>query len=457
MNRYSLILLAGLFLFCGCLPQDDFNLPLNLPPEVAVNVNSNLEAVINASKQSEESIYTFSDNDEAIIEGYVISSDEGGNFYKTMIIQDASENPAFGIAIRIDLKAFYTKYNFGRKIYIKLSGLSIIEEKGQFILGYLIGNALVNIPNTLIDNFILRSQITEEIDPRKIRLEELSDKMINTYIEVSDLQFSRDAQGKTFAGERFDRYNGERILEQCDNLVKSFLYTSTYSDFRSKLLPNGKFSLRAVLSKDYYTDKVVFILNNPDFLKPDDSDRCDPVYYNCTHENDMGNKVIYYEDFESFKSTSDIENQGWTNANVNFGNGRFKKRSRNENSFLQISAYNSQETVMDVWLVSPRIDLDKSEDERLTFKTRSTFEKGRVLTVWICNDFEEKIETASWQLLDVDISDGTIDNSNMEFTTSGAVDLGCLEGEINLGFRYLGSDPGVSTTYDLDNILILGN
>jgi hypothetical protein len=457
MKNNNLIVLAVLILFFGCLPEDEFNLPLNNSPVLEVEVNSNIKAVINALKQSEEGIYTFGENEEAVMEGFVISSDEAGNFYKTMIIQDKSEDPENGIAILIDMRAYYTKYNFGRKIYIKLSGLSIKEEKGQFLLGYLIGNEVVHIPNTLIDNFIFRSQSTEEIRPRKISLEELSHKMFNTYIQVSELQFPRDAEGKTFAGEHFDRYNGERILEQCDNLVRSYLFTSTFADFKSWLLPSGKFSIRAVLSKDYYTDKIIFILNHPGFLIADDSERCDPDFYSCGNQNDPGNRIIYYEDFETFQSTSDIEKQGWTNVNVNFGNGKFKKRSLNENSFLQISAYNSQETVMDVWLVSPGIDLDQSEDEQLTFKTRSTFEEGRILTVWISSDFEEKVENATWQLLNVRISDGTRDKSNLEFTESGAIDLGCLDGEINIGFRYLGSDPGVSTTYDLDHILILGN
>ena len=457
VKKFDWFLIHTLFLFYGCLPNDEFHMPVIISPEVEIKVNSNIKAVISALKQSEEKIYTFSENDEAIIEGFVISSDEAGNFYKTMIIQDKAQNPECGIAVKIDLKAFYTKYNFGRRVYIKLPGLSIKEEKGQFLLGYLIGNQLENIPNALLDNHIIRAEITEEIYPRKISLEELSDQMINTFIEVSGLQFPKDAQDKTYSGEQFDRYNGERVIEQCDNLVRSFLYTSTYADFKSKLLPNGKFSMRAVLSKDYYTDKTVFILNNPDFLIADDSERCDPDFYTCPGENDSGNRVIYYEDFESFESTSDIEKQGWKNTNVHFGNGKFKKRSMNENAFLQISAYNSQETIMDVWLVSPKIDLDKSEGERLTFKTRATFEEGRILTVWISHDFEEKIENATWQLLDVKISDGTIDKSNIAFTESGEINLGCLEGEINLGFRYLGSDPGISTTYDLDNILILGN
>lgn len=455
--KFNLRLIAIVIMFYGCIPENDFSLPVILPDHTEILANSNIKATINALKQSEEKTYTFSENDNAIIEGFVISSDEAGNFYKTMIIQDKIENPEYGIVVLIDKKAYYTKYNFGRKIYIKLSGLSIIEEKGQYQLGYMKANEMINIPDALLDHYIIRSQTTEEILAREIRLEEISDQMINTYVKITDLQFSKDALGKTFASENFDRYNGERIMEQCDNLVKSFLFTSTFSDFRSNLLPLERFHISAVLTKDYYSDKIVLILNDPSFLISDDSNRCDPNFYECDNEVEFGNTVVYYEDFEGFKSSADIEERGWFNINVNFGNGKFKKRSAYENSFLQVSAYNSGDNVMDVWLVSPSIDLEKTENERLTFNTRATFEEGRILSVWVCSDFNGNVEMASWQLLDVIISDGTRDGSNKKFKNSGGVDLGCLEGKVNLGFRYLGSDPGVSTTYDLDNILIMGD
>jgi hypothetical protein len=455
--KFNLPLIAIVISFYGCIPENDFNLPVIHPSNAEVVANSNIKSAINALKQSEEKTYTFNQNDNAIIEGFVISSDEAGNFYKTMIIQDKIENPDCGIVVLIDTKAYYTKYNFGRKIYIKLSGLSIKEEKGQYLLGYLNANKVINIPDALLDHFIIRSQTTEEILAREIALEEISNQMINTYVKITDLQFAKDASGKTFASENFDRYNGERIIEQCDNLVKSFLFTSTFSDFRSNLLPQERFYISAVLTKDYYSDKIVLILNDPSFLISDDSDRCDPTFYECFNEEEIGNTVVYYEDFDGFKSSSDIEEKGWVNINVNFGNGKFKKRSADENSFLQVSAYNSGENVMDIWLVSPSIDLEKTENERLTFNTRATYEEGRILSVWVCDDFNGNVAMASWQLLDVMISDGTRDRSNKEFKSSGGVDLGCLNGKVNLGFRYLGSDPGVSTTYDLDNILIIGD
>ena len=166
--------------------------------------------------------------------------------------------------------------------------------------------------------------------------------------------------------------------------------------------------------------------------------------------------VLYYEDFESLGSSRDIEKIGWDNINANFGNARFRKRSKNENTFLQISAYDSREYVMEVWLVGPSIDLDRSENEFLSFETRSTFEEGSLLTCWFTQDYTDDIKSANWQQLDVEISVGSRDGSNEIFLNSGAVQLDCLEGKVRLAFRYLGSDPGASTTYDLDNILITG-
>lgn len=447
-----------LLFFMACLPNEQFELPFNPDETLDIKANSSFKAVKSALEQSEKSIYTFDADDIAVISGFVISSDEAGNFYKTLILQDEIENPNHGIAVKIDMRSYYAKYNFGRKIFIKLAGLSITEQNGYYELGYLIRGLVMDIPEPLLDQFLIRSPTSELIVPKKIRIEEITDHMINTYVEMNGLQFSRDALGKSFAGEGFDRYNGERVLEQCDQLNRTFLYTSTFADFRSVLLPEGKFHMKAVLSRDYYTDQTILILNDPAFLSPDVAQRCDPDYYTCQNRAEAGGQIVFREDFENFKSTADIENHGWINRNMNFGNGKFKKRTADENSFLQVSAYNTGESVMDIWLVSPAIDLDRSENETLTFKSRATFEEGRALSLWLCNDVsDDPVANGSWKLIDVSIDDGSRDGSNKDFISSGPIDLDCMEGKIFLAFRYQGSDPGITTTYDIDQIMITGN
>ena len=447
-----------LILSCyGCIDQPVLNFSESDILETKEDATSDISTAINDFKRSNQQIFTFDANQILIVNGYVISSDEAGNFYKTLIIQDRAENPEKGLEVKIDLRSYYTKYNFGRKILLRLSGLSIQEDNGKYVVGYLSGNSLVDIPESLLDHFIIRLPETAEIMPKLITLEEILPSSTNMFTVVDNIQFLKSDLGKSFAAEAHDRYNGQRLIEQCTNLAKSHLYTSSYADFSAYLLTEKRFRLKAVLTIDSFSKEMIFVLNSPDDIDLLDEHRCDPIFYECPDNPLSDTKdVLFYENFERFVSTRDIEKMGWQNVNVNFGNGRFRKRSKKENTFLQISAYDSNEYVMEVWLVSPTIDLDISEDELLTFDTRATFEKGSLLTCWISRDFKNNVKDATWEQLDVEISVGTGDGTNDLFKNSGSVRLDCIDGNIRLAFRYLGSDPGLSTTYDLDNILILG-
>ncbi len=453
-----IVLFTASLCFLACLQEPEFEIQIPENSEVNVSATSDIGTAINAFEQADNNIFTFGPDDDILVDAYVISSDEAGNFYKTLVVQDKPENPTHGLELKIDRRSYYSKYNFGRKLFLKLSGLSMEEQNGKYIIGYLSGGSLVDIPESQLDLFILRSLETVEIIPYKISLEEVSKPMINTFVALDQIQFLRQDLGKSFASEAFDRYNGERVIEQCENLARSYLYTSAYAKFRANLLPSGRFELQAVLSSDYYSQEINLILNNPDNLKQSLGERCDPAYFECPGGfGEEKKEIIFYENFNGLANTRDIDKIGWQNINKNFGNGRFKKRSSNDNGFLQISAYDSNEFVMEVWLVSPAIDLDNSEDEYLTFDIRATFEEGSLLTVWFTSDYKDTFNEAGWYQLDTKIPDGSRDGSNEEFYDSGPIRLHCLEGKFRLAFKYLGSDPGASTTYDLDNILILGD
>jgi hypothetical protein len=215
-------------------------------------------------------------------------------------------------------------------------------------------------------------------------------------------------------------------------------------------------TINAVLTKDYYNEKYILQVNNLSEINLTDTERCDPFYLNCDGNIENSTNVIFYEDFDLMKNTKNLQEMGWSNININFGNGKFKKRSKNGNVYMQISAYNSEEEFMEVWLITPKIDLSKSSNEVLTFKTRSTFETGTILTVWVSDNFKENIQNATWQQLDVVISKGAKGSENTTFISSGKVSLSCLQGEIHIAFKYQGSSPNKTTTYDIDHILIQG-
>jgi hypothetical protein len=453
----KLTCIISLIFSISCIQTDDFEVPKIELETSNISATTNIKAIKSAFEQSGEKIYTFFEKDDSIVEGYVISSDEAGNFYKTLIIQDNFENPTAGIEIMIDQKALFTKYNFGRKIFIKLAGLTITNEEGKYKLGYLSKNKIDVIPSSLIDNYIIRTSETMDIIPMKIEIDEFSKEKIGTYVHIENIQFKKDEIGRTLAGESFDEFNGERVMEQCSSNWSAILSTSTYSDFRSNLISDKTGTINAVLSKDYYGEKFILLLNDPSGINLTDNNRCDPSYLNCEGNLEDTQNILYYEDFDSMKNTRDLEEMGWYNINLNFGNGKFKKRSKNGNVYMQISAYNSEEDRMEVWLISPKINLDLSTDEVLTFKTRSTFETGTILTVWISNDFDENVQNATWNQLDVAISKGSKGGENTEFISSGKVSLNCLQGDVHIAFKYQGSDPNKTTTYDLDHVLIMSD
>ncbi len=456
-KAYQLIRIIPLIFIISCVKTDDFEIPKIEIEEPEISANSNITAVKNAYDQSEEEIFTFGENDNSIIEGFVISSDEGGNFFKTLFIQDNSENPRSGLEILIDMKSYFTKYNFGRKVFVKMAGLSISSTDGKYRLGYNLRNEVEGIPESLLDNFIIRSSIIKEIIPKPIALSEFYNDIIATYIQVNNVQFKYDEIGKTFAGEAFDRFNGDRVLIGCNDQINTILSTSTFSDFKSSIISDKKGALTAVITKDFFAEKFVLIVNDPSNIDFTDVNRCDPEFLNCGMVETVGNKLIFYEDFERVKNTDDLEESGWTNKNINLGQEKFRKRTTSGNVTMRISAFRTEENPLEAWLVTPPINLNNSTNEVLTFQTKATFDNGTILTVWISSDFSNNIKEATWQQLDVKISVGPGNGFGTNFISSGEISLDCLEGNIFIAFKYLGADSGISTTYDIDNVLVVGN
>ena len=445
-----------LVLFISCIKTDDFDVPMIEIEEPDISANSSISAIKNAFDQAGGELFTFGENDNSIVEGFVVSSDEGGNFFKTLIIQDQPENPTAGIEILIDKKAYFTKYNFGRKVFIKLAGLSISSLGGKYKLGYNFRNEVEEIPESLLDSLIIRSSETFEIIPKSLLLSDISNSNIGTFIELKDVQFKHSEIGKTYAGEPFDEFNGDRILIQCKDQISTTLSTSTFSDFKSNIIPNKKGNIRAVFTKDFFGEMFVLILNDPFNIDFTDEDRCDPEFLDCDKVNTTTDKLIFYEDFQELKNTDELEELGWVNKNTNLGKEKFKKRTSSGNVTMRISAFRTEENPLEVWLVTPSINLDNSINEILTFQTNATFDNGTILTVWISSDFVENINEATWEQLDVNIAVGPGNGFGTNFISSGEISLDCLQGDVSIAFKYLGGDPGISTTYDIDNIKIEG-
>jgi hypothetical protein len=109
---------------------------------------------------------------------------------------------------------------------------------------------------------------------------------------------------------------------------------------------------------------------------------------------------------------------------------------------------------MEVWLITPAINLDTTENEFLDFSTKTGYNNGAALTVFVSTDFTGDINAATWLMVDGTIANGPSSGYESSFTNSGHVDVSCLEGDMYVAFRYKGGASGITTTFQIDDVTV---
>jgi len=231
---------------------------------------------------------TFQIQEDLIIEGFVTSSDEMGNFFSVLHFQDKPENPTDGFQIEIDVRDSHLFFPEGSKIYIKLKGLYLGQSKDVFKIGGVFtsfGNVSVGrLPATVVDEHVFLS-IDEKVSikPTQVSIENLQQNLTNTLVEFEGLEIIDDELGEAFALKKEET---ERTLIDCNENTIT-LVNSGFSDFQSEPLPSGNGSITGILlrEKDEYS-LAIRSLEDIDF----NEERCEEVIDEFT-----SNKVFISE------------------------------------------------------------------------------------------------------------------------------------------------------------------
>jgi len=269
----SLFLLVGVL--AACVEDNKYDTPQITCNEPNVEVNTTIAEV--KALYAGSVVHITSD---MVIEGYVTSSDETGNFYSTLHFQDALENPTIGFQLDTDMPDLYTKYPVGSKIIINLNGLYVDKYAGLTKVGGLYetsgGDLAVGRLNEDATKAALYLACEEkgEVIPTTTSIAEVSDAMINTLIKLENIEVAPEALCQTYA---VDGVNTSIILQDC-NGDEIILRNSGYADFFNDLLPNGSGTLVAVLGK-YNDDYQLTIRGTEDVIMNDA--RCDGSTFSC--------------------------------------------------------------------------------------------------------------------------------------------------------------------------------
>lgn len=321
------IVLIVFVLLASCVKDRNFD-----PPEPNCSTVQTADAIglaANVSYAEVKALYedqTFQIQDDLIIEGYVVSSDEAGNFFSVLHFQDRPTNPTEGFEIEIDSRDSHLFYPVGSKIYIKLKGLYLGKSKEVFKIGGVFtsfGNVSVGrLPATVVDRHIFAScEEKSNIVPTLISLPEIPRNLTNTLVQLEGVEILEVDLGQAFAVEREET---ERTLIDCND-KEIILLNSGYSDFQSEVLPEGNGSITGILLREKDTYRIAVRDLNDIVL---DQERCQELVDEFTSsrifiseladpDNNIGARFV-----ELYNSAQEpLSLKGWslrryTNANI---------------------------------------------------------------------------------------------------------------------------------------------
>ena len=209
----------------------------------------------------------------------VIADDKSGNFYKTIVIDDGTA----GISLALDRSSLYNDYPIGRKIYVKLNGLTIGDNGGLPEIGGGIDTitdptqpALASISSILITKFVVKGPSGQTVPVQSVTvnaIKSLNATYLNRLIQLDSVEFKASDAGKTWGGVIGGPSGGyvDRKLEDCagNNVTIS---TGAYSTFSQKLTPTGKGTLLAIYS--VYNGTPQLVMRDAADAHLDDTTRC---------------------------------------------------------------------------------------------------------------------------------------------------------------------------------------
>lgn len=432
-------------LFYSC--NNEVEIPKLTCTQPDLAVNKTVDKVIEVSTATPKQ-YLYDD----IIEAYVVSSDEGGNFFKTIYFQTVPKTgfPAKGFSVSVDASNTYIDYRIGTKVYIKLKnqftallygGMQIgslyVSNAGLPTIGRISQNDYKNVLNASCTTFDENELV------RVVSIEEaLDDAKLNTLIELDNVEFTESALGHHYF-EDVNNVGGSTNWNLRDKTGNQIIFrTSGYAHFADSFVPEGSGKVRGILTK-YGTDYQMMIRSEEDVVM-----------------NGKRNTPFFAEDFQSVKNNVNFALPGWSNI-AEKGTKIWKSMVYGGNGYAEFNTTSTTAAENVAWLVSPKINLADYKNVVLSFRTAQHDLKVdsplNTLEIYVSTNFDgSNVTKAKWTKLNAKLPN--LVTPAREFISSGGIDLSSYTGNINIAFKYIGSgkDKTLNGAFMVDDVKIFG-
>ena len=433
----SLVITASLV---SCVNSDDYGTPADTCVDLSANITvQDVSALANSTAQQND----FTVDTEDYIEAIVTSSDEGGNFYKSisLITLDGTK----GFTIPIDDYNLYTKFEPGRKVFVdmdalyfhynsQISSLEIGDLFNNYTPDNLTDDKVGRVSIVLYQNVIKRScTVVNEDDFVKTNLtiaQAKNNANLNMLIEFDAVQFVDESLGKKYFDESLNNFGGatnHKLVDADGNSID--LRAGEYATFATNSIPSGSGKVRGVLTK--YNSGYQFMIrtiNDVQLTSP----RIVPLFEETFSSN--------YANWTKFSVSG---TPAWV-LDTQYGNpGNCAKMS---------GFASSGQTINEDWLVSPSINLSSVSSATLTFQTASRY-AGNVLEAKISTNYSGagNPNAATWANLTATYDTNT---GSYVWTNSGSIDISSYTGgNVYIAFKYT-CTASAASTWEVDNVKI---
>lgn len=338
------ILLALIsFILTGCAKNDDFSIPNIDCDGINLTDTKSLEE-LNELAKTTPTLYEQDD----VISGYVVSSDESGNFFKDLYLVNSENTLAFRVPV--DKVGLFSKFRVGRKLMIKLKGLYIQKDNGIVTIGMLTTNAAgrsyvgrISDPTykkhvfTYCGSEGASKEESELIIPISIKEATASDDYLGKLVKLTEVQFAGKEVGKTYYDENDKEATKggatNRIITGKDTPKTLLFRTSSFAEYSTYKIPNESGSIIGILTK--FGDDYQFISRSSSDIQLtlDRFGNDDPEEGGNDSEEPeeitIGTYLAFpgsdFEDFTQFENVlnqfgltnaSKVTNEGWKNGNA---------------------------------------------------------------------------------------------------------------------------------------------